>query len=76
VFHPGHDDLPKGQDHGKWWPRSAGYGSTIGKTRIVPPEQLPEIAEVLVARGYPEADIVGILGGNFMRAAEAAWTTA
>jgi membrane dipeptidase len=41
--------------------------------RIVPPEQLPEIAEALVRRGLAEADIVGILGGNFLRAAAATW---
>jgi membrane dipeptidase len=76
VFDPSHDDLPEGEDHNKWWPRTEGYGNTAGPTRIVPPEQLPEIAEVLVKRGYPEADIVGILGGNFLRAAEATWTTA
>jgi membrane dipeptidase len=76
VFDPAHDDLPKGEDHNKWWPRTEGYGKATAPTRIVPPEQLPEIAEVLLKRGYPEADIVGILGGNFLRVAEATWTTA
>jgi membrane dipeptidase len=39
----------------------------------VPPEQPPEIAEALVKGGYSEAEITGILGGNFLRAAEATW---
>jgi len=39
----------------------------------VPPEQLPEIAEALVIHGYKESDIAGILGGNFLRAAEQTW---
>ena len=41
--------------------------------QIVPPEQLPEIADGLVKHGYAEADIAGILGGNFIRAAEQTW---
>ena len=41
--------------------------------QIVPPEQLPEIAEALIRRGYSEPDIVGILGANFLRAAEGTW---
>jgi membrane dipeptidase len=73
VFHPETDDLPRGESAEKWWPRSQGYGATQGAMRIVPPEQLPEIAEALVRRGLAEADIVGILGGNFLRAAAATW---
>jgi membrane dipeptidase len=41
--------------------------------QIVPPEQLPEIAEGLVKHGYTDADIAGILGGTFIRAAEQTW---
>ncbi len=61
------------EDADKWWPRALGYGSTNGAMQIVPPEQLPEIAEGLVKHGYAEADIAGILGGNFLRAAEQTW---
>lgn len=31
------------------------------------PEDLPHLTEALLRRGYPEADIRGILGGNFLR---------
>jgi membrane dipeptidase len=73
VFHPEIDDLPPDQDADKWWPRALGYGSTNGAMQIVPPEQLPEIAGALVKHGYADADIAGILGGNFIRAAEQTW---
>jgi membrane dipeptidase len=73
VFHPEIDDLPPSEDADKWWPRALGYGSTGGAMQIVPPEQLPEIAEGLLRHGYAEADIAGILGGNFIRAAEQTW---
>lgn len=73
VFHPEVDDLPPGERADKWWPRKFGYGQTQGPMQIVPPEQLPEIAEALVKGGYSASDIAGILGGNFLRAAEATW---
>jgi len=73
VFHPEIDDLPPDQNADKWWPRALGYGSTGGAMQIVPPEQLPEIAGGLVKHGYSDADIGGILGGNFLRAAEQTW---
>ncbi|MBT6204246.1 MAG: hypothetical protein HOI34_11160 [Rhodospirillaceae bacterium] len=37
------------------------------------PTQLPELAEELFCRQYSEKDIVAIMGGNFMRVAEAVW---
>lgn len=40
---------------------------------FVEPEQLPEIAEILVRRGHGEDVIRGILGGNFLRVAKAVW---
>ena len=40
---------------------------------MVPPEQTPEITEALLRRGYGEADIRAILGGNFLRIAETVW---
>lgn len=76
VFHPEIDDLPAHESPDKWWPRALGYGSTGGAMQIVPPEQLPEIAEGLVKHGYADADIAGILGGNFLRAAEQTWIPA
>jgi membrane dipeptidase len=54
-----------------YWPRSEGYGDE--PTRYVPPKQMPEIVECMVRRGFRDRDILGILGGNFMRVAEAVW---
>jgi membrane dipeptidase len=40
---------------------------------FVEPEQIPEIAELLLRRGYNEDAVRGILGGNFLRVAEQVW---
>lgn len=69
---PGHSDLPPGESAEVWWPKAFGYGGG-GKTKIVPPEQIPEIADGLLRRGYTDADVAGIVGGNFLRVAEATW---
>lgn len=37
------------------------------------PSQIIELAEELLRRQYSERDVAGILGGNFMRVAEAVW---
>ena len=42
----------------------------------VPEALLPQIAEALSKGGYKDADVTAILGGNFLRVAEATWTTA
>lgn len=50
----------------------AGY--TIGGgLRMVAPEQISEIVEQLLQRGYSEDIIAKILGGNFMRVAGQVW---
>ena len=65
------DDVPADGDPAYWWPEDAGYDfETI---RFAGPEQFPEITAGLLAKGYPEADIRGILGGNFARVAMATW---
>ncbi|HVJ36041.1 MAG TPA: membrane dipeptidase [Terriglobia bacterium] len=69
---PGHSDLPPGERREKWWPREAGYGS--GTFGCIPPERLPEIADALSQRGYKDDEVIAILGGNFLRVAEATWT--
>jgi len=74
LFAPDVDDSPPGRDRDYWWPPEAGYGSAHSAIALVQPEQLPEVAEILLRRGYSEADVLGILGGNFLRAAEAAWS--
>ena len=39
----------------------------------VKPEELEALVAALLARGYPAAAIQGILGGNFLRVAQAVW---
>lgn len=41
--------------------------------QIVQPEQLPEVTEGLLKRGYGESDLEDILGGNWLRVARAVW---
>ncbi len=48
-------------------------GASWGDTNFADPEQLPEITEGLIKRGYPEADIRGILGENWLRLAQQVW---
>jgi len=44
-----------------------------GGTGYVPPEEAPRLTQALLDRGYGEADVRGILGGNFLRVAETVW---
>lgn len=44
--------------------------------KFVAPEQLPEIAAILMHMGYTAADLAKILGGNHLRVAEACWKSA
>ena len=41
--------------------------------RLGAPLQLPEITDMLLQRGWGEADIRKLLGGNFLRVARAVW---
>jgi membrane dipeptidase len=71
---PQHSDLPPGERSDKWWPKEFGYsGESIG---CLGPEALPQIADALSKGGYKDADVTAILGGNFLRVAEATWTVA
>lgn len=55
-----------------YWPASEGYG--VGApTRVAEPEQIPEITDALLARGWPEGDVRKLLGQNFLRLAQAVW---
>ena len=40
---------------------------------FVEPEQTPEIAHLLIERGFTAKEAHGILGGNFMRVARLVW---
>jgi membrane dipeptidase len=55
----------------QYWPAGNAY-DTPGIV-IAAPHQLVEVAELLLRRNYPEADVRGILGGNFMRVAGEVW---
>ncbi|MGE0717684.1 MAG: dipeptidase [Alphaproteobacteria bacterium] len=57
------DTFPRG------YPRPGQQGSYLA------PEDLIGIVELMVARGYTDADILGILGENFLRYADGIWKT-
>lgn len=40
---------------------------------LAPPETIPTIAELLLARGYSDADVCAIMGGNLLRVATQVW---
>jgi membrane dipeptidase len=53
----------------RFWPKEEYQTASL----FLPPEQLPEIVETMLQRGFSEPDITGILGGNFLRVAKAVW---
>ncbi len=52
------------------WPEGYGYKPGV---KFVPPEQLPELTDALLRRGYREIDVRSILGENMLRVARAVW---
>ena len=52
------------------FPPELGYSARPG---FVAPEQLPEIVQTLLDRGYRDEDLRDILGGNLMRLARTVW---
>ena len=72
----GLNEDPPGLDHNLWWPRAHGYGGGLTSIKIAAPEQLPEITYGLLRRGYPEADVRAILGGNMLELARRVWKPA
>jgi len=53
-----------------YWPR---HQYDYPSVDCAHPRQIIELTEELLRRQYSEADVIGILGGNFMRVAEAVW---
>lgn len=53
------------------WPPNQGKANR--HTRFVQPEQVEELAELMCRKNYSEADIRGILGGNFHRVCNQVW---
>jgi len=56
----------------RFWPASEGYGHG-GPMRMAEPLQLPQITDMLLDRGWSEADVRKVQGENFRRVAEAVW---
>jgi membrane dipeptidase len=50
-----------------------GFGYSVDGFDFVEPERLPLITEALLARGIGADDVRAILGGNFLRVAQASW---
>ena len=53
----------------RYWPKEEYKTASL----YLPPEQLPEIVETMLQRGFSDPEITGILGGNFLRVAQAVW---
>jgi len=61
------DGLVEGNS--RYWPKEEYKTASL----YLPPEQLPEIVETMLQRGFSDPEITGILGGNFLRVAKAVW---
>lgn len=57
--------------HADKFPEDGGY--TTPNIEQVEPERLPAIVDALLAMSYAEADIVAILGGNWLRVCGQVW---
>jgi membrane dipeptidase len=53
--------------------KSPAHGNYDKMNNFFEPEQLPELTEGLLAKGYSEDEVRGILGGNFLRVARQVW---
>lgn len=50
------------------WPDPTGTQLLVEESRCFGPEQLTQLIETMLAHGYPDEAVQGILGGNFKRA--------
>jgi len=62
-----------GVDESYFWPEGNGYGDTTRERGVISPEEVPEIFEILSRRGYGDAAVAKIKGGNMLRVARAVW---
>ncbi len=53
------------------WPENAGKPHEV--TKFVQPEQLVDLADLMLKKGYSEADVIGVLGENIARVCESVW---
>jgi membrane dipeptidase len=53
----------------KFWPKVEYQTASL----FLPPEQLPEIVETMLQRGFNDGEVTAILGGNFLRVAKEVW---
>lgn len=54
------------------WPDPPGGGARVD-TAFAQPEQLLELTDAMVRRGWDDAAVLAILGGNWARVCDAAW---
>jgi membrane dipeptidase len=52
------------------WPAGFGYAPGV---KMLAPEVLPDLVDAMLALGWSDADVLGILGGNLLRVAEQTW---
>jgi membrane dipeptidase len=71
----GYDKLPKAQDQALRASYKASYAfrEKLDIEAFGHPRKIFDLTEALLRRGYGEADIVGILGGNFRRMFKNVW---
>jgi len=53
------------------WPKIPGYKRKI--TKYATPEQLIDLTELMLRKGYKENEVRGVLGENFLRVAKITW---
>lgn len=71
----GYDDMPPDQYEmlRGAYKDSYAFRDRIDTDGFDHPLKIYDLTEALIARGYSDADIGGVLGGNFMRLLEATW---